>query len=163
MNSVNLKFGDITKRSSPTFNDCHYIKKMFILYYCLLSMFSNYWHIIKRVFHLLILCHNISQFMVSILHFIFQWPAYFIDTSLWMQFNEFIEFDEKLWKNSNKMLMYLVWCTFFHSGPLLITFKCSQLTIITVNFYYEKISTEKNNFSKIMTTITNFCCNNRGS
>ena len=71
MNSINLKFGVVTKRRSPTFSDCHYVKKiMFILYYCLLSMFSNFWYIIKRVCHLLILRHNISPFMVSILHFI---------------------------------------------------------------------------------------------
>ena len=68
-------------------------------------MFSNCWYIIKRVCHLLILCHNISLFMVSILHIIFWWPTYFMDTSLWMQLNEFIEFDEKLWKN----LIIRVW------------------------------------------------------
>ena len=101
MNSMNLKFGDVTARRSPTFSDCHYVKKiMLILYYCLLFMFSNFWYIIKRVCHLLILCHNMSPFIVSMLHFIFWWPAYFIDTSLWMQFNEFIEFNGNLWKNS---------------------------------------------------------------
>ena len=63
-------------------------------------MISNFWYIIKSICHLLILCYNISPFVVSILHFIFWWSGYFIDTSLWMQFNEFIEFDVKLWKNS---------------------------------------------------------------
>ena len=73
MNSMNLKFGDVTLGRSPTFSDYYYVKKIiFSLYYCLLSMFfSCFWRIIKRVYQLLILCHNISQFMVSILHSIF--------------------------------------------------------------------------------------------
>ena len=72
MNSINLTVGDVTERRSPTLSDCHYVKKiMFILYYRLLSMFSNFWYIIKRVCHLLILCHIMSPFMVSKLHFIF--------------------------------------------------------------------------------------------
>ena len=34
--------------------------------------------------------------MKKTLHFILWWPAYFIDKSLWIQFNEFIEFDENI-------------------------------------------------------------------
>ena len=50
MNSLNLKFGDVTKIRSPTFSDCHYVKKiMFIFYYCLPSMFSNFEYIIKSL------------------------------------------------------------------------------------------------------------------
>ena len=41
MNSMNLKFGDVTERRSSTFSDCHYVKKItFSLDFCLLSMFS---------------------------------------------------------------------------------------------------------------------------
>ena len=45
---MNLKFGDVTERGSTTFSDCHYVKKItFSLDYCLVSMFSIFWHIIK--------------------------------------------------------------------------------------------------------------------
>ena len=48
MNSMNLKFGDVTARRSPTFSDCHYVKKIiFSLDYCFLSKFSIFCCIIK--------------------------------------------------------------------------------------------------------------------
>ena len=48
MNSMNLKFDDVTERRSPTFSDCHFVKKItFSLDYCLLSMFSIFGYIIK--------------------------------------------------------------------------------------------------------------------
>ena len=41
MNSMNLKFGDVTVRGSPTCSDRHYVKKIiFCLDYCFLSVFS---------------------------------------------------------------------------------------------------------------------------
>ena len=41
MNSMNLIFGDVTERRSPTLTDCHYIKKLtFHLYNCLLYIFA---------------------------------------------------------------------------------------------------------------------------
>ena len=48
MNSMNLKFGDVTERRSPTFSDCHYVKEItFSFDYCLLSNFSYFLCIIK--------------------------------------------------------------------------------------------------------------------
>ena len=48
MNSLNLKFGDVTERRSPTFSDCHYVKEIIISFYnCLLSNFSYLLCIIK--------------------------------------------------------------------------------------------------------------------
>ena len=45
---MNLKFGDVTVRGSPTFSDRHYVKKIiFGLDYCFLSMFSIFYYIIK--------------------------------------------------------------------------------------------------------------------
>ena len=41
MNSMNLKFGDVTAGRSPTFSNCHYVKKIiFSLDCCFLSMFT---------------------------------------------------------------------------------------------------------------------------
>ena len=41
MNSIYLKFGDVTIGGSPTCSDHHYVKKIiFSLDYCFLSMFS---------------------------------------------------------------------------------------------------------------------------
>ena len=43
-----FKISDVTERGSPTISDCHYVKKtIFSLDYCLLSMFSIFWCIIK--------------------------------------------------------------------------------------------------------------------
>ena len=71
LNSMNLKFGDVTEGRSPTFNDCHYIEKITSsLDYCLLSMFSTFWHIIKYSLSSVNICHNFSLFMGSTLHFI---------------------------------------------------------------------------------------------
>ena len=68
---MNLEFGDVTERRSPTFSDCHYVKKIiFGLDYCLLSMFSIFWCIIKYCLSFVILCYNFSLFMESTLHFI---------------------------------------------------------------------------------------------
>ena len=68
---MNLKFGDVTERRSPTFSDSHYVKKIiFSIDYCLLSMFSIFWHIIKYCLSFVILCHNFSLSMGSTLHFI---------------------------------------------------------------------------------------------
>ena len=64
MNSVNLLFGDVTERRSPTFSNSHYAKKItFILDYCLLSMFSIFWHFIKYSLSFVNICHNFSLFM----------------------------------------------------------------------------------------------------
>ena len=48
MNSMNLKFGNVTERRSPTFSDCHCVKKIiFSLDHYLLAMFSIFQCIIK--------------------------------------------------------------------------------------------------------------------
>ena len=58
---MNLIFVDATERRSPTFSDCHYVKQItFSLDYCLLSMFSIFWHIIKYSLSLVNICHNFS-------------------------------------------------------------------------------------------------------
>ena len=44
MNSMNLKFGDVTERRSPTFSDCHYVKKII---FSLDYVFSIFLHIIE--------------------------------------------------------------------------------------------------------------------
>ena len=83
MNSMNLKFGDVTERKSPTFSDCHYVKTItFSLDYCLLSMFSIFWHITKNSLSFVNICHNFSLFMEKTMHFILRGPAHFIDASL---------------------------------------------------------------------------------
>ena len=64
MNSMNLKFGDVTTRGSPTFSDCHYEKKIiFSLDYYFLSMFSIFVVLFNTVCHLLMSCHNFSLFI----------------------------------------------------------------------------------------------------
>ena len=64
MNSMNLKFGDVTVRGSPTCSDRHYVKKItFSLDYCFLSMFSIFVVLFNKVCHLLMSCHNFSLFI----------------------------------------------------------------------------------------------------
>ena len=64
MNSMNLKFGDVTVRGSPTCSDCHYVKKIiFSLDYYFLSMFSIFVVLFNIVCHLLMSCHNFSLFI----------------------------------------------------------------------------------------------------
>ena len=61
---MNLKFGDVTVRGSPTGNDRHYVKKIiFSLDYCFLSMFSIFVVLFNIVCHLLMSCHNFSLFI----------------------------------------------------------------------------------------------------
>ena len=61
---MNLKFGDITTRGSPTCSDCHYVKKIiFSLDYCYLSMVSIFTVLFNIVCHLLLSCHNFSLFI----------------------------------------------------------------------------------------------------
>ena len=64
MNSMNLKFGDVTVRGSPICNDYHYVRKIiFSLDYCFLSMFSIFVVLFNIVCHLLMSCHNFSPFI----------------------------------------------------------------------------------------------------
>ena len=64
MNSINLKFGDVTARRSPTFSDCHYVMKIiFSPNYYFLSMFSIFVVLFNIVCHLLMSCHNFSLFI----------------------------------------------------------------------------------------------------
>ena len=61
MNSMNLKFGDVTVRGSPTCSDHHYVKKIiFSLDYCFLPIFSISVVLFNIVCHLLMSCHNFS-------------------------------------------------------------------------------------------------------
>ena len=61
---MNLKFGDVTVRGSPTCSDCHYVKKIiFSLDYCFLSMFSIFVALFNTVCQLLMSCHNFSLFI----------------------------------------------------------------------------------------------------
>ena len=65
MSSMNLKFGDVTVRGSPTCSDCHYVKKIiFSLNYCFLSMFSIFVVLFNIVWHFLMSCHNFSLFII---------------------------------------------------------------------------------------------------
>ena len=67
MNSTNLKFGDVTAKRSPTFSDCHYVKKIiFSLDYYFLAMFSIFCCIIKYSLAFV----NIMSIYSSTLHFI---------------------------------------------------------------------------------------------
>ena len=71
MNSMNLKFSDVTERRSLAISDCHYVKKtklILIITYFLCFLFFG--ELLNTVCHLQILCHNLSLFMGSILHFI---------------------------------------------------------------------------------------------
>ena len=64
MNSMKLKFGDVTTRGSPTCCDCHYVKKIiFSLDYYFLSMFSIFVVLFNTVCHLLMSCRNFSLFI----------------------------------------------------------------------------------------------------
>ena len=68
---MNLTFGDVTERRSPTFSDCHYVKKIiFSLDHYLLSMFSIFQCIIKYSLSFVNFCHNFSLLMGNTLHFI---------------------------------------------------------------------------------------------
>ena len=68
---MNLKFGDVTVRGSPTCSDHHYVKKIiFSLDYCFLSMFSIFVVLFNIICHLLISCHNFSLF-ISVLRILF--------------------------------------------------------------------------------------------
>ena len=61
---MSLKFGDVTARRSPTFSDCHCVKKIiFSLDYYFLSMFSIFVVIFNTVWQLVMLCHNFSLFI----------------------------------------------------------------------------------------------------
>ena len=61
---MNLKFGDVTVRGSPTCSDCHYVKKIiFSLDYCFLSMFSIFVVLFNIACNLLMSCHNFSLFI----------------------------------------------------------------------------------------------------
>ena len=89
---MNLKFGDVTARRSPTFSDCHYKKKItFSIDYCLLS----------RLFFGILLNTVICNYRVTISVYLWKNLAfYFVMTCLYKllktQFNEFIEFDERI-------------------------------------------------------------------
>ena len=64
MNSMNLKFGDVTVRGSFTCSNRHYVKKIiFGLDYCFLSMFSIFVVSFNMVCHLLMSWHNFSLFI----------------------------------------------------------------------------------------------------
>ena len=64
MNTMNFKFGDVTARRSPTFSDCHYIKKIILNPdYYFLSMFSIFVVLFNTVCHLLMAYHNFSLFI----------------------------------------------------------------------------------------------------
>ena len=61
---MNVKFGDITVRGSPTCSDLHYVKKIiFSRDYCLLSMFSIVVVLFNIVCHLSMSCHNFTLFI----------------------------------------------------------------------------------------------------
>ena len=61
---MNLKFGDVTVRGSPTGSDHHYVRKIiFSLDYWYLSMFSIFLVLFNIVCHLLMSCHNFSLFI----------------------------------------------------------------------------------------------------
>ena len=61
---MNLKFGDVTVRGSPTCSDCYYVKKIiFSLDYCFLSMFSIFVVLYNTVCLFLMSCHNFSLFI----------------------------------------------------------------------------------------------------
>ena len=61
---MNLKFGDVTVRGSPTCSDCHYVKKItFSLDYCFLSILSIFVVLFNIVCHLFMSCHNFSLFI----------------------------------------------------------------------------------------------------
>ena len=50
---MNLKFGAVTERWSPTFSDGHYVKKItFSLHYCLLPIVSIFGALLNTVYHL---------------------------------------------------------------------------------------------------------------
>ena len=50
MNLMNLKFGDVIERRSPTFSDCHFVKEIpFSFDYCILSNFTYFLCIIECI------------------------------------------------------------------------------------------------------------------
>ena len=64
MNSMNLKFGDVTARRSPTFSDCYYAKRIIFSLDCyFLSIFSIFIVLFNTVCNLLMSCHNFSLFI----------------------------------------------------------------------------------------------------
>ena len=83
MNSMNLKYGNVTERRSLTLSDCHYVKNT-ILVLIIAYMFSIFWCIVK---YSLSFVNIVSQFQST------YWEHL---ASLQIQFNEFIEFDERI-------------------------------------------------------------------
>ena len=101
MNSMNLKFGDVTARRSPTFSDCNYVKKIiFSLDYCFLSMFSIFVALLNTVWHFLISRHNFSLF-IQVPRILFYGDLLTSKTHPYKH-NSMNSMNE-LWKNSNSL------------------------------------------------------------
>ena len=106
MNSMNLKFGDITVRGSPTCSDCHYVKKIiFSLDYCFLSMVSIFVVLFNIVCHLLMSCHNFSLF-IQVPCILFYGDLLTLKTHHYKpnSMNSLNSMKE-LWKNSNELFL----------------------------------------------------------
>ena len=98
---MNLKFGDVTVRGSPTFSDCHYVKKIiFSLDHCFLSMFSIFVVLFNIVCHLLISCHIFILF-IPVPHILFYGELLTLKTHHYKpnSMNSLNSMKE-LWKNS---------------------------------------------------------------
>ena len=102
---MNLKFGDVTVRGSPTCSDHHYVKKItFSLDYCFLSMFSIFVVLFNIVCHLLMSCHNFSLF-IRVPCILFYGDLLTLKTHHYKSISvNSLSSMKELWKNSNELL-----------------------------------------------------------
>ena len=112
MNSMNLKFGDVTVRGSPTCSDHHYVKKIiFSLDYYFLSMFSIVVILFNIVCHLSMSCHNFSLF-IRVPCILFYGDLLTLKTHHYKPNSmNSLNLMKELWKNSNVLFMnpYWIW------------------------------------------------------